>query len=69
MERANRGVAMICTEMFEKFLYFLVDFGKYESYNFYKRGGDAYAIRTLRMSLQRLFCTIHVMDCIYLIYL
>jgi len=42
MERANRGVAMICTEMFEKFLYFLVDFGKYESYNFYKRGGDAY---------------------------
>ena len=39
MERANRGVAMICTEMFEKFLYFLVDLGKYESYNFYKRGG------------------------------
>jgi len=33
---------MICTEMFEKFLYFLVDLGKYESYNFYKRGGDAY---------------------------
>ena len=30
---------MICTEMFEKFLYFLVDLGKYESYNFYKRGG------------------------------
>lgn len=33
---------MICTEMFEKFLYFLVDLGKYESYNFYKRRGDAY---------------------------
>ena len=42
MERANRGVAMICTEMFEKFLYFLVDLGKYESYNFYKTRGDAY---------------------------
>ena len=33
---------MICTEMFEKFLYFLVDLGKYESIIFIKEGGDAY---------------------------